>query len=139
MENSRFVLVEAAPQQLQFVASCLVDRRSQYHQRNVTVPDPLDLLTVPQQRSRPMVPDRPAGVFRGLRGSHRKRSNWAEAKLPWTQQEHPAQPTATLALATADRQRSQSLEGWWTEMTGGVARIFGGKNIFLRGDGEDDR
>jgi hypothetical protein len=37
--------------------------------------------------------------------------DWAEAKLPWSQQEHLAQPTATLALATADRQCSQSLEG----------------------------
>ncbi len=37
--------------------------------------------------------------------------DWAEAKLPCIQQEHLAQPTATLALATADRQRSQALEG----------------------------
>jgi hypothetical protein len=37
--------------------------------------------------------------------------DWAEAKLPWSQQEHLARQAATLALATADRHRIHPLEG----------------------------
>jgi hypothetical protein len=37
--------------------------------------------------------------------------DWAEAKLPWTQQEHLARQPATLALATADRHRIHPLTG----------------------------
>ncbi len=124
-ENSRFVLVEPAPQQLlQFVASRLVDRRSQYHQRNVTVPDPLDLLTVPQQRAADQLCRIAPLVCFVVFVVH-----IANARLDRSQVAVDPAGTPGPANRTADRQRSQSLEGGWTEMTGEwqeyfVARIF---------------